>query len=304
MEYCQSLIRIDDRLEIDNTMFSLVLLKAQAFSMIFNGTRCFLDGMYLLCLDRNEVINTNKNNVQVNNLCFAPRFVNVNLNFDLIASKRYPLLCEKHQYPDFRLFRERTDEYFGIIPLTNAEFDLAVGCFNKIKTNIKNCYIDTFWSCRSRSALFSLLNIANAANKFSKNDFDNEAENYFLHPEIYYGDEKNIALCKEVIKYIKENLHRPMTIPELCKQFSTNRTTLTSVFKDMTGQTPVQYVLTERLKQSRLELLFTNIPVYEVSQKYGFHDENYYIRAFKKQYKKTPLAFRKDGLSERIKEHR
>lgn len=301
MVYSHNLIRFNNSLDASDKMFSLVLLKVQSFTMELNGTRCFLDGMYLLCLKKDDTIKTKKNDYQFIHLCFAPKFINLNLNFELIASKEYPALCEKHQYPDFQLFLERSDEYLGIIPLSESEFELSAACFNKIDVHIKNCYTDGLWSCRSRSELFSLLNIANTALKGVQKI---ETDAPFLLPEILDGDEKACAVCRQVIRYIKENLQRQITIPELCKKFSTNRTTMTSTFKALTGQTPVQYILAERLKQSRLELLFTEIPINEVSKMYGIQDENYYIRAFKKQYHKTPLAFRKAGLIERINEHK
>ena len=104
MTYSQNLILFDNKLSSYDGMFSLILLKAHALTMVLNGTRCFLDGMYFLCLQKNDVLKINKDNFHMVNLCFAPNFVNLNLNFELIESKRYPGLCKKHQYPDFRIF--------------------------------------------------------------------------------------------------------------------------------------------------------------------------------------------------------
>jgi AraC family transcriptional regulator len=69
--------------------------------------------------------------------------------------------------------------------------------------------------------------------------------------------------------------------------------------KALTGLSPMQYVLEERLNQSRPDLLFTDIPISEISLKYGFLDDNYYIRAFKKRFGKTPLQYRLDGRAAR-----
>ncbi|MBO4868128.1 MAG: helix-turn-helix domain-containing protein [Clostridia bacterium] len=90
----------------------------------------------------------------------------------------------------------------------------------------------------------------------------------------------------------------------LCTKFSTNRTTLANTIKELTGLSPAQYVLSERLGQTRPELLFTAIPVSEIAEKYGFDDPNYYIRAFKKKYGTTPLQYRKNGFEKRISEEK
>jgi AraC family transcriptional regulator len=105
----------------------------------------------------------------------------------------------------------------------------------------------------------------------------------------------------DILRYIRDNIGKEITLPALCKQFNTNRTTLTDLMKELTGLSPMQYVLEERLSQSHPDLLFTSIPISEIAEKYGFDDPNYYIRAFKKRFGVTPLNYRSKGVEERIK---
>ncbi|MBQ3182657.1 MAG: helix-turn-helix transcriptional regulator [Clostridia bacterium] len=97
----------------------------------------------------------------------------------------------------------------------------------------------------------------------------------------------------QIIEYINNNLGEHLTLEGLCEHFHTNRTTLARLIKEATGKSPIRYILEERLRRSRAELEEGELSVSEVAEKYGFSDDNYFIRAFKKQYGVSPLKFRK-----------
>ncbi|MBR6513360.1 MAG: helix-turn-helix transcriptional regulator [Clostridia bacterium] len=101
---------------------------------------------------------------------------------------------------------------------------------------------------------------------------------------------------KEIIEYINDNLGEHLTLEGLCEHFHTNRTTLARRVKEATGKSPIRYILEERLRRSRTELEEGELSVSEVAEKYGFSDDNYFIRAFKKQYGISPLKFRKQNI--------
>lgn len=61
---------------------------------------------------------------------------------------------------------------------------------------------------------------------------------------------------------------------------------------DLTGTSPMSYVLEETLTQVLPELVFTDIPVNVLSEKYGFSGDNYFIRCSRKRYGKSPLQYR------------
>ena len=97
---------------------------------------------------------------------------------------------------------------------------------------------------------------------------------------------------KEIIEYINNNLREHLTLEGLCERFHTNRTTLARRIKEETGKSPIRYILEERLSRSCEDLENTDLTVSEIAEKYGFSDDNYFIRAFKKQYGISPLKFR------------
>lgn len=278
MEYEHNLIHMRNDLTVGDGLYSLILLRANGLSITLCGVRCWLDGKYLLCMSEDDVITFHGGHYEAENLRFLPYFYNVNLNHRIIGMPIYERMRAEYGYPDFHLFRRRDDQFIGVLPLTNEEYDLLNLYFRRAKHHIGGHTADGMWSCRTRSDMISILSISET---------------------VYRGGETDVG--DDVLRYIRENIGQSITISSLCAQFHTNRTTLTRRIKDLTGLSPMQYVSEERLNQSRADLLFTMLSLSELAEKYGFSDENYYIRSFKKRFGVTPLQYRLEGRAERIR---
>ncbi len=279
MKYDENLINITDKLCESDTMYSLILLDAKSLNLTLSGFRCFLDGKYIVCLNIKETLAVHSGYYEAINLRFQPYFYNVNLSHDVIGMEFYSEMREKYGYPDFRLFRMRDNNYFGIIHISDEEYNTASLYFAQAKRDMEAHIEDVLWSCRARSDIISVLHIAEGA---------------------YLG--KQSGLENEILRYINDNINAEITLESLCTRFNTNRTTISSLIKEKTGLPPMKYVLEVRLNQSRPDLLFTQLPINEIALKYGFSDANYYIRVFKKRFGKSPLQFRKDGWAERLRD--
>jgi len=277
MDYRHSLIYMTDKLTCGGEMYSLILLDAKGLSITVGDTKCFIDGKYLLCLSEEDIVSEHSGSYTVMNLRFQPYFYNVNLNHGIIGTPIYEDMRAKYGYPDFHLFRVRTDRFFGILSLTDHEYNAAQYYFIRAEANIANHGTDWMWSCKTRSEMISIMRIAESA---------------------YLGE--SVAEGSEAVRYIRDHIGEELTLDSICRGLGTNRTTLTAEIKNLTGMTPMQFVLEERLNLSRPDLLFTHISINEIAEKYGFSDANYYIRQFKKRYGKTPGDYRSDGFAERI----
>lgn len=279
MVYDEKLIKITNKLCENDNMYSLILLEARSLCLTLSGYRCFLDGKYILCLNVEDTVSVHTGHYTAVNLSFQPYFYNVNLNHDMIGMEFYDEMREKYGYPDFRLFRMRNNDYFGIIRISDEEFSTANLYFSGAKRDIKSCEMDVMWSCRARSNIISVLHIAESA---------------------YLGKES--GLVNEIVRYINDHVDRNITLNDLCLRFNTNRTTVSDIIKEKTGMPPMKYVLMVRLNKSKPDLLFTKLPINEIAEKYGFSDANYYIRAFRKHIGVSPLKFRKEGWEMRIRD--
>ncbi len=276
MMYSKELINISNKFCENDSMYSLILLSAKGLNIMLSGYRCFLDGKYIVCLNCDDKLSVHSGHYEAKNLSFRPYFYNINLNHYIIGTEFYTETREKYGYPDFRLFRMRANDYFGIIPISDEEYNTASFYFGQASRNISAHVGDGMWSCRTRADVISILRIAEGA---------------------YLG--KKSGLENEIVRYIYDNIDKEINLDMLCSRFNTNRTSLSKLIKEKTGMSPIKFILETRLTQSCPVLLFTEIPVNEISEMYGFSDANYYIRSFKKRFGKTPMQYRNDGVNER-----
>ena len=147
MKYSYDLIHTDNELGTEEGLYSLVLLWASALSVTLNGVRCYLDGSYLLCLSEEDTIEYHFGTHQCLSLRFLPYFYNVNLSHRIIKNAIYEKMRSKYGYPSFFLFCQRDEKYFGIIPLSDDEYNSVRTNMNKINRFIGEHDSNSRWSC-------------------------------------------------------------------------------------------------------------------------------------------------------------
>lgn len=105
-------------------------------------------------------------------------------------------------------------------------------------------------------------------------------------------DKEFISKIENIInKYIADNL---LSVNLLAKEVGVARTSLFTKLKNITGQTPNEFIVTIRLKRSAK--LLTHNPemnITEVSEMVGFSSPQYFSKCFKKVYNLSPYSYRK-----------
>lgn len=106
-------------------------------------------------------------------------------------------------------------------------------------------------------------------------------------------DEKKVVKLKTVLKYIRENFAGDITLEDMsaiagfsCKYFC-------KFFKDMTGTTPVSYLMAYRVERAARKLLGTDLSVTQIAYECGFNDLSYFIKTFKAFKHTSPKEYRK-----------
>ena len=277
MRYSPAVIHMTNQLETIPPMYSLILLKARGTSLLLNDIRCYLDGYYLFCLSEEDRITVYGGVNEVRHLHFLPYFYNVNLTHKVIGHPMYETMRANHGYPDFHLFRSRDQQFCGILNLSEEVYEHFQKYFQNAEYHVRHHDTDVMWSCHTRSVIISIMQLAES---------------------VFSG--KTVEEDDAILLFIRNSLSESLTLADLCAHFNMSRSTLTRCIEEKTGLSPMQFVLEERLNQSRQDLLFTLIPVSEVAEKYGFSDVNYYIRAFKKRFGEPPLQYRNHHWGYRI----
>lgn len=103
------------------------------------------------------------------------------------------------------------------------------------------------------------------------------------------------SLCRlgEVISRLEGDYRHEWTISEISKVAAMAPSTLLPVFKDVTGSSPIDYLLRVRLAKAAERLLNTDARVSEIAAECGFPDSNYFSRQFRKHYNCSPRDYRK-----------
>ena len=114
----------------------------------------------------------------------------------------------------------------------------------------------------------------------------NQAENVSSH---------RIGQIKAVLEYIELHYSQAVTLEELAAVANMNPKYFCRIFKEITRQTPMDYVISYRIEQAVALLSMTNRSILETAMECGFNDCSYFIRTFKNIKHMTPLQYRKNN---------
>jgi len=96
-----------------------------------------------------------------------------------------------------------------------------------------------------------------------------------------------------VVDFIKSNIREDFNLDQLASKACMSKAHFVRTFKLELGMTPMDFILNERLRLARQYLVMGGFQVQEVAVMSGFNSDNYFIRAFKRKYGKTPRSFAK-----------
>ena len=99
-------------------------------------------------------------------------------------------------------------------------------------------------------------------------------------------------LVERVRNYIEENYAENFSLAELSALVRANESYVSHAFKKATGYSPQQYILRRRIGKAQSLLIYTALPLTEISARVGYDDPNYFSRAFKKIVGLSPKIYR------------
>ena len=95
-------------------------------------------------------------------------------------------------------------------------------------------------------------------------------------------------------QYIKENLDDPdFSLGALAKAYYMNSSYLSRFFKEKVKSSFVEYLTEQRIDKAKQLLQYGNFKIYEVGEKVGIYNANYFGILFKKKVGLTPAEYRK-----------
>ncbi len=92
------------------------------------------------------------------------------------------------------------------------------------------------------------------------------------------------------INYIRQNLHRKLSLEQIAKMAYLSKSNFFKLFKQELGLSPNEFITRERIGQAK-QLLKLQKSVKEVAYQTGFADANYFIKTFKAMVGLTPKTY-------------
>lgn len=102
-----------------------------------------------------------------------------------------------------------------------------------------------------------------------------------------------IRLVEEATRFIRANYKQKLTLADIAKTSSLSPTYFGSIFRRVTGQTPIEYLNRTRVHVAQDLLIATTLPVSEVAAAVGVEDLPYFSRMFKKYTGFSPSEYRR-----------
>ena len=109
-------------------------------------------------------------------------------------------------------------------------------------------------------------------------------------------------LGKRIKHYIDEHYMEAVSIESIGNALHMSPWYVSHVFKEMSGYSPIQYLLRRRIGEAQTLLISTDYSITEIAFKVGFDTQSYFNMQFTKNVGMPPMQFRKNYLVKEEKE--
>lgn len=104
------------------------------------------------------------------------------------------------------------------------------------------------------------------------------------------GTQSGYRTVYAMLNHLHRNYADEISLDQLAHQFFVNKFYLCTLFREITGMTPRQYLISCRLQKAR-ELLLNGMPVEEVCGRVGYNNLSHFSRAFKEKVGVSPKKY-------------
>ena len=101
--------------------------------------------------------------------------------------------------------------------------------------------------------------------------------------------------CAAVRRYIDHHFKESLTLDQLAEEAHMNKFYLSHAFKQEYGISPINYMISRRLEESKYLLAETDLSMSQISQLLGFSSLSYFSQVFRKTQGLSPMEYRQDN---------
>jgi AraC-like DNA-binding protein len=100
-------------------------------------------------------------------------------------------------------------------------------------------------------------------------------------------------LVEAAFEVIEAKFARPISLSDVARAVRRSPAYLTTVVREQTGQTVVEWLVERRMAEARRLLQETDESVARIADRVGYSDATHFIRLFRRAHGTTPQAWRK-----------
>ena len=110
-------------------------------------------------------------------------------------------------------------------------------------------------------------------------------------PQVISGNSQ----CAAVRRYIDLHIKEPLTLEQLSEEAHINKYYLSHAFKREYGVSPINYMISRRIDESKYLLAETDLSTSQIAQLLGFSSLSYFSQVFRKIHGSSPMEFRQSS---------
>ena len=101
--------------------------------------------------------------------------------------------------------------------------------------------------------------------------------------------------CAAVRRYIDHHFKEPLTLDQLAEEAHINKYYLSHAFKREYGVSPINYMISRRLEESKYLLAETDLSMSQIAQLLGFSSLSYFSQVFHRTQGIAPMEYRQQN---------
>jgi len=101
--------------------------------------------------------------------------------------------------------------------------------------------------------------------------------------------------CAAVRRYIDLHFKEALTLEQLAEESHMNKFYLSHAFKREYGISPINYMITRRIEESKYLLAETDLSMSQIAQLLGFSSLSYFSQVFRRTQSMTPMEYRQNS---------
>ncbi|MBP92645.1 AraC family transcriptional regulator [Maribacter litoralis] len=105
----------------------------------------------------------------------------------------------------------------------------------------------------------------------------------------------NTKLLEQFVQLVRVHYTNEKQLSFYTSTLAISQKKLNLAIRNITGLTPAKFLEIYILNEASRILRYSNLSIKEIVAELGYSDSSYFIKAFKKQFKKTPIEYRKSA---------